>query len=57
VDTIEFRVCKKIETKCIQIIDLLFFKATPTRSFGRVGNSFRNCKNTIEIVLMIYEII
>jgi hypothetical protein len=44
---------KKLKPKCIQIIDLLFFKGYTQQEASRVGNSFRNCKKHIEIVLMI----
>jgi RNA polymerase sigma-70 factor (ECF subfamily) len=35
---------KKLKPKCIQIIDLLFFKGYTQQEASRVGNSFRNCK-------------
>jgi RNA polymerase sigma-70 factor (ECF subfamily) len=43
---------KKLKPKCIQIIDLLFFKGYTTRSF-RVEIPLGTVKHTIEIVLMI----
>jgi RNA polymerase sigma-70 factor (ECF subfamily) len=44
---------KKLKPKCIQIIDLLFFKGYTQQEASEELEILWNCKNTIEIVLMI----
>jgi RNA polymerase sigma-70 factor (ECF subfamily) len=37
---------KKLKPKCIQIIDLLFFKGYTQQEASKSWKFFRNCKNT-----------
>jgi RNA polymerase sigma-70 factor (ECF subfamily) len=60
VDTIEFRIVKRLKPKCIEIIDLLFFKATPAEAsdeleipLGTVKTHNRNCINDLRNYLKV----